>query len=85
MTYQFKTPTIDEGPIGPDRLSQFYTLPRAISVLKSGDRYQEVRYPTQTEVAEAQKFYQGGYVHIISDEDAQELIDAGYEDYLTEI
>jgi hypothetical protein len=85
MTYQFKTPTVDEGPIGPDRLSQFYTLPRAVSVLKSEGVYQLIRYPTQTEVAEAQKFYQGGYIHIISDEDAQELIDAGYEDYLTEI
>jgi hypothetical protein len=85
MPYIFKTPTVDEGPIGPDRLSQFYTLPRGISVLKANGRYYEVRYPTQTEVTEAEKVYLGGYVHNISDEDAQELIDAGYEDYLTEI
>jgi hypothetical protein len=85
MPYIFKTPTVDEGPIGPDRLSQFYTLPRAISVLKSEGRYYQVRYPTQHEVDEAEKVYLGGYLHKVSDEDAQELIDAGYEDYLTEI
>lgn len=83
--YKFKTPTVNEGPLGPDRLSQFYTLPRGVTVYKVNNKYFETRYPTQDLEQEAEKFYLGGYVHTISDEDALELINAGYEDYLTEI
>lgn len=83
--YYFTPPTVDEGPLGPDRLSQFYTLPRGITVLKNDGVYEETRYPLANEVRDADAAYVGGHVHEVSAEEAASLIAAGYEDYITEI
>lgn len=83
--YIFNPPTVDEGPLGPDRLSQFYTLPRGISVLKENGRFYQTRYPSTDQINRAEVTYLGGYVHKITDEAAAELAAAGYSEYLTEI
>jgi hypothetical protein len=83
--YTFRTPTIDEGPIGPTRLDQFYTLPRGITILKINGKYYEERYPLSSDVKEADIAYVGGHVYMVTDSEAANLIAAGYEEYLTEI
>lgn len=83
--YTFRTPTIDEGPTGPTRLDQFYTLPRGITILKVNGKYREERYPLSSDVKDADIAYVGGHVYKVSNEEAAELTAAGYGEYLTEI
>ena len=83
--YEFRTPTINEGPTGSTRLDQFYTLPRGITVLKVNGEYSLERYPLSNDVIDADIAYLGGHVYTVSDQEAAELIEAGFEDYLTEI
>ena len=77
--YQFTTPYVDEGPLGGGRLFYRMKLTRGISVLKIDGEYYEVRTPSQDEIALASIFYQGGMVHSVSDEEAADLIAAGYD------
>lgn len=85
MSYLFVTPTVPIGPAGGHRLFEFYTLDVGITVIKLDGEYMEILYPDEDTLAASEKVYMGGHEHIVSDTDAQELIDAGYEDYLTEI
>jgi hypothetical protein len=54
-------------------------LTRGISVLKIDGEYYEIRTPSQDEIALAEIFYQGGNVYNVSDAEALELENAGYE------
>lgn len=83
--YKFETPTVDEGPTGPTRLDLFYTIPKGVTVLKLNGVYTTERYPLSQDVINADAAYLGGHIYIVSDAEAQDLIDAGFEDYLTEI
>ena len=85
MSYLFVTPTVEIGPAGGHRLFEFYTLDVGVTIIKYDGEYLEMLYPDEDSLALCDKVYRGGHEYEISDEDAQELIDAGYEDYLTEI
>ncbi len=85
MSYIFVTPTVEIGPAGGHRLFEFYTLDVGVTVVKLDGEYNEFIYTDEDTLALCEKVYRGGHEYTISDEDAQELIDAGYEDYLTEI
>jgi hypothetical protein len=85
MSYTFVTPTLEIGPAGGHRLFEFYTLDVGITIVKFNGEYQEFVYTDEDFLSACDKVYRGGYEYEVSDEDAQELIDAGYEDYLTEI
>jgi len=76
---QFAPPTIDEGPLGGGPLFYRMKLTRGISVLKIDGEYYEIRTPSQDEIALAEIFYQGGNVYDVSDAEALELENAGYE------
>lgn len=77
--YIFKPPTVREGPAGGHWLFRRYYLDRGISVLKVDGEYYEVRTPSQDETALASIVYLGGHEYEVSDEEAAELIAAGYE------
>ncbi len=85
MSYLFIPPTVEMGPAGGHRLFEFFRLDVGITIVKFDGDYLEFLYPDEDFLSQCDKVYRGGYEHTVSDEDAQELIDAGYEDYLTEI
>lgn len=60
-------------------------IPRAYSLLVNGTTVTEVQTPYQDDMANADAAYLGGHEYILTDAEAQILIDAGYGDYLTPI
>jgi hypothetical protein len=72
--YLFKTPNVEEGPAGNHRLFYFYKLNRGISIAKSGATYSQVRYPVDSDMAEYDEFYRGGYTHTVDDATRSALI-----------
>jgi len=83
--YEFRTPTVKEGPLGPTRLDQFYKLERGITVLKNNGVYTLERYPLSSQVTDADIAYIGGHVYTVDDDEAAALTAAGFEEYLTEL
>jgi hypothetical protein len=77
--YKFVPPASLENPMGYGRLLMRYLTPQGITVIKTGSTYSEVRYPTTDELESADIVYTGGYIHIVSDEEAASLQAAGYE------
>ncbi len=75
--YVFKTPVIEEAPIGKHRLFYFYKLNKGISIGKSGATYSQVRYPVDEDIADYDEFYRGGYNHIVNDAERAALIAGG--------
>jgi hypothetical protein len=60
-------------------------IPRAYSLLVNGTTVTEVQTPYQDDLASADAAYLGGHEYILTQAEAQILIDAGYSDYLTPI
>lgn len=77
--YQFEPPYIEEGVDTGHRLFNRMRFRKGISVLKIGNEFVELRYPSQDELAMASVYYMGGHIHTVSDSDAADLIAAGYE------
>lgn len=76
--------SIQETPMAMNILHVRYGIHRGITIIRRQDgTYYETRYPAQTELEESAAFYMGGYIHRLPEGVAQELIDAGYGDYLT--
>lgn len=69
---------IQETPAGRDILLLRYGIDRGISLVKAGGIWSEVRYPAQTELEEAQKYYLGGYKYLLTPEEASDLISQGF-------
>lgn len=76
-------PTRDQGPAALDRLFVRYKIARGVSLMVTGATVTEVQFPSQTEIAAADHFYQGGMVHTISSAEATTLTNAGYGAYIT--
>jgi hypothetical protein len=88
MAYEFRPPTLREGPVGNDRLSQFYTLDKGITLVKTTAGYDEYRFPTADIIRDNADFgtvYLGGRVYVVSDTEAAALTAAGYGSRLKEI
>lgn len=77
--YRFSPPTVSEGPIGGHRLFDFYEMPRGITVLVLDGECYETRWPQNEDLLAVDNYYLGGNVYTISEEEAQVLIDNGYE------
>lgn len=76
-------PTRDQGPAALDSLFIRYKLARGVSLLVTGATVTQMQYPSQTDIAAADHFYQGGMVHTISSAEATVLTNAGYGAYIT--
>lgn len=55
-----------------------YLTEYGITVAKSGSTFTEIDYPSYDELADYDKWWLGGYEHIVSDEDGAALAAAGY-------
>ena len=60
-------------------------IPRGYSLLVNGTTVTEIQTPYQDDMANADAAYLGGHEYILTDAEAQILIDAGYSSYLTPI
>lgn len=60
-------------------------VPRCLTFIINGTTVTTNMTPDQDTLANADYYYLGGHEYTVSDEVAQILIDAGYEDYVTQI
>ena len=58
-------------------------VPRGLTLIVNGTTVTESRTPYQDDLADADWYVLGGSVSTVSNSQAQILIDAGYEDYVT--
>lgn len=56
---------------------------RGVTLIVNGTTVTETRTPYQNTLAEADAYYLGGHSYLLTDAQAQILIDAGYSEYLT--
>jgi hypothetical protein len=75
--YIFKTPTVSEGPIGKHRLFYFRKQNKGLTVVKTGNAYQTVRYLLDQDLSTYSEFYRGGYNHTVDDATKAALIAGG--------
>lgn len=81
--YKFVTPTEFETPAGGGPLFERIGLARGISVLRKDGIYSSYRYPSLTEINEAQEVYLGGREYIIEEVTKDALTAQGYGEYIT--
>lgn len=87
MLYRLIPPTVLEAP-GMDvagRLFGRVRYPRGVSLLVTGTRVEEQRWPTIEQQQAADITYLGGHEYLLDDAAAQVLIDAGYGSNLEEV
>lgn len=58
---------------------------RGVTLIVNGTTVTQSRYPYQDDLAAADAYYLGGHNYVLTDAEAQILIDAGYSDYLTPV
>lgn len=85
MPYRFTTPSIKEGMQTNDPLFRYYSLDKGITVVYDNDEFYETRYPSEDELVNVSAYWLGGHVYVVDDSMAARLIDAGYDEFLTEI
>jgi hypothetical protein len=87
--YLFKTPSVNETPMGWHRLLERYSIARGVTVMMINGTYSSYRFPAQTQTAEASEVYLGGHDYIIDEKTKIRLTDpnigGNYGDYITEI
>ena len=75
--YQFYTPTV-RYPVGDKGLFRFYQYNVGVSVLREHDgTYRTVETPSGDDMANADRVFLGGHVHLVTDEEAAEIQAAG--------
>ena len=75
-----------DGGTQSGTINPFLTdIPRAYTLIVNGTTVTEVQSPYQDDLANADAYYLGGHNHILTEAEAQILIDAGYSEYLEPI
>ena len=72
--YIFKTPTVDEGFEGVQRLFTFYKLARGITIIRVNGAYKQVRYPLDSDLETFQEVYLGGSQYTVDEATRENLI-----------
>jgi hypothetical protein len=75
MPYLFTPPVEDEGPMGGNWLFARYTRKQGVTVYRLDGEFYEDRFPAQDDLVNADLVYLGGHEYVISDKEAQALID----------
>jgi hypothetical protein len=84
MAYLLRPPSVRESPAGGGVLFSRYKIHRGICLLVDEQGYvSEAQYPTEIQWNAAKTVYVGGHEYVVDGEEAQVLLDAGYEDNLT--
>ncbi len=73
---KFFPPTVSEGPAGSG-LFYRYKHDRGVSVLKIGNSYYKLRFPTTDQIDSATEYYAGGHEHDVTQNQKTALIAAG--------
>ena len=79
MTYLFIPPVVDEGPMGANWLFARYTRKQGVSVFRIDGEWYEDRFPAQDDLDASDVFYLGGHEYPVTEEEKDDLEDAGYE------
>lgn len=83
-TQVLNPPRVQETPAGEDWLTARFGIHRGVTLIKRQDgTIYATRYPAQTELEDAERFWMGGHRHPLSAADAADLIDAGFGAYIT--
>ncbi len=74
--WRFTPPTVDEGFTGVQRLFEFYTLARGITIVMNPNTgtYQQIRYPLDESLPTYPQVYRGGYKYVVDDATREALI-----------
>lgn len=75
--YIFKTPTIEEGPLGTQYPFTRFKLTNGISISKTGGVYAQVRNANEDDIPAYQEFYLGGGTHTVTSATRTALIAGG--------
>ena len=76
-TWLFKTPTVQEGPIGGARLFYFYKLDVGVSIVKQNGVYSQERYILDSDLPTFEVVYRGGRNYNVDDATKAALIAGG--------
>ena len=76
-TWLFKTPTVQEGPIGGARLFYFYKLDVGVSIVKQNGVYSQQRYILDSDIPTFEQVYRGGRNYNVDDTTKAALIAGG--------
>lgn len=79
MSYLFIPPIIEEGPMGGNYLFFRYKRQKGVTVFKVDGEYYEDMYPSQDDLAIADVVYMGGHEYKVTEEEKNDLENAGYE------
>lgn len=83
MPFLFTPPTVKRA-VGLDRFWSRYSIDVGTTLLKHGEFYSSVTYPSSEDLEAADLFYLGGFFYLVDDDEAEALTEAGYADFLTE-
>ena len=76
-TWLFRTPTVQEGPIGGARLFYFYKLDVGVSIVKQNGVYSQQRYILDSDIPTFEQLYRGGRNYNVDDATKAALIAGG--------
>ena len=76
-TWLFRTPTVQEGPIGGARLFYFYKLDVGVSIVKQNGVYSQERYILDSDIPTFEQVYRGGRNYNVDDATKAALIAGG--------
>ena len=76
-TWLFRTPTVQEGPIGDARLFYFYKLDVGVSIVKQNGVYSQERYILDSDIPTFEQVYRGGRNYNVDDATKAALIAGG--------
>ena len=78
-TWLFRTPTVQEGPIGGARLFYFYKLDVGVSIVKQNGVYSQQRYILDSDLPTFEQVYRGGRNYEVDDATKAALIAGGVD------
>jgi hypothetical protein len=79
MGYLFVPPVVDEGPMGGNWLFARYTRKQGVTVFRIDGQWYEDRFVSQDDLDASDVFYLGGHEYPVTEEEKDDLEDAGYE------
>jgi hypothetical protein len=81
--YKLVGPSVKETPMAWNRLHMRYGIHRGITIMRINGIYSTYRYPSQTEILQAEEVYMGGHEYIIDEHTKNELTAQGYGEFIT--
>lgn len=86
MANWYVTPT-QSWPMGTGfpSLWRHYTIDKGATLIKEGGVWSLASSPSEDRLSAAQSYYRGGFVNVVDDAVAAELVVAGFSEFLEEV